>query len=130
MAAKSMKEILVGFVALSKEALDAKGWGNNVFYHQERKAALIVATQSPRGDDFAINKSVVDHFASSEAEVKVVLVRGTPWDGDIICERAINDVAKSLNGRQPLRGQHGDYFWLNAAGRPAGIRDELDEAPF
>jgi hypothetical protein len=116
MAAKSIKEILDGFVALSKDALVKKGWWPNKIYYKG-KEALIVVTKSPNGDDFAINKkSLYDHSAAIDSSAleggSVLLVVGTPWDGDIVCERAINDVAKSLNGRQPLRGQHGDYFWL------------------
>jgi hypothetical protein len=64
MAAKSIKEILDGFVALSKDALVKKGWWPNKIYYKG-KEALIVVTKSPNGDDFAINKkSLYDHSAA------------------------------------------------------------------
>ena len=123
-----------GYKLLAKDTRVARGWFNEVYYDQQKRA-VIVLYPSASGADYALNEKVMlDHLKAMRdgflVAVSVRLVKRTPTGPKMLKEIPLDEIAKRLDGQTPRDGNYGPFFWITAEGRVQETTQELADAPF
>jgi hypothetical protein len=95
------------------------------------ETAVLLVRRSRSYGDYALNKAALDYVtnglrAEHITEAHVVLVNG--WEPIIIAHATAVEVAERCAHVTPIRGQWGEFYWLNDQLRP--VTDVRDQDPW
>jgi hypothetical protein len=115
----------------SKEYHKKKNWfPNQCFTSTDRKEVIIQCKRSDWDKDWSVSARAAYDMEAAEHEGKIeqAYVRFVNPDNSYVNSDTLGNVLRKIGKIEPMQGDYGDYWWLNANFEPAESGNPLDKS--